>query len=117
MTAIGDGNRTGRLELKGAPLPAGRKRSVWASGVAQCPGTDGTSVGSFPPSTRETGFEKVSRIGASGLARAFGPGAARTTGRLARGNQVMRTGSPRVSHGRAAAATSTEPAAVFVGSV
>src|SRR4051794_30051625 len=113
MTAIGDGNRTVRLELKGAPLPAGRKRSVWASGVAQCPGTDGTIVGSFPPSTRETGFEKVSRSGASGSSRAFGPGAASTTGRRDRGNHVMRTGAPRVSHGRAAAATEAAPAAAL----
>src|SRR5262249_15905645 len=90
---------------------------VWSSPVLQLPLTEGTTVGSVPPSTRETGAEKVSLIGESGSARPCGPGDASTTGRSERGNQVTRTGTPSFSHGRAAAATMTEPAGVFVGSV
>ncbi len=117
MTASADGNRTVRPELNGAPLPLGRKRSVWSSGDVQCPGTGGVRVGSLPLKTCETGCEKVSRIGPSGSVCAPGPGEASTTGWLARGNQVTRTGAPSFSHGRAAAATANAPAAVFVGSV
>ena len=113
MTASADGNRTVRSELKGAPLPVGRKRSVWSSGDVQRPGTGGVRVGSLSPSTCETGCEKVSRIGASGSVCAPGPGEASTTGWSARGNQVTRTGAPSVSHGRAAAATANAPAAVL----
>src|SRR6185437_9697675 len=85
------------------------------SGVDHRPGTVGTSVGRRLPSTCVTGAEKVSVIGASGLVRTFGPGEASTTGRLALGNHVTRTGSPSVSHGRAAAAIVTDPAAPRVG--
>ena len=90
---------------------------MWSSTARHRPAAAGTSVGCLPPNRRETGSEKVSLIGASGFARIFGPGETSTTGRIERGNQVSRTGAPSRSHGRTAAASATEPAAVFVGSV
>src|SRR5262245_24889857 len=104
-------------ELNGAPLPDGRKTSVWLSIVVQSPFTEGTRVGSAPPNTRATGAEKVSLIGESGSTRPARPAEASTTGRSDLGNQVTRTGTPRLSHGRAAVLTTSEPAGAFVGSV
>src|SRR5581483_5317067 len=116
-TTTGVGNRTVRLESNGAPLPDGRKTSVWLSTCSQRPGTDGTSAGFFPSSTCDNGSENVSLIGASGLVRASGPGDDSTTGRSAGGNHVTRTGAPSVSHGRAAVASRSDPATDLVGSV
>src|SRR5262245_3716085 len=113
----GNGKRTVSPELNGAPAPDGRNTIVWSSIVVQPPFTEGATVGAVPRSTRETGAEKVSLIGASGSTRRPGPGDASTTGRFDRGNQVTRTGTPSLSHDRAAAATTSDPARVFVGSI
>src|SRR5262245_8605450 len=116
-TRSADGKPTLRSELNGAPAPDGRKTSVWLSVVVQSPGTEGTTVGSAVPRTRETGSEKVSLIGERGSARPFGPVDTSTTGRSALGNQVTRTGTPSLSHCRAADLTTSEPVGVLVGSV
>ena len=71
----------------------------------------------MPASTRATGAEKVNLIGVSGPMCAVGLGETSTTGRRDFGNQVTPTRGPSLSHGRAAAASATEPAAVLVGSV
>ena len=64
-------------------------------GSSSAPARGGVRVGSLPPSTCETGCEKVSRIGASGSACACGPGRGQHDRWPARGNQVTRTGAPR----------------------
>src|SRR5579862_2905384 len=111
------GRRTVRLESNCRPLPDGRKMSVWSSAVVQCPAFEGTRVGSLPASTRATGAEKVNLIVVSGPSCAVGLGETSTTGRRDFGNQVTPTRGPSLSHGRAAAASATEPAEVLAGSV
>src|SRR5262249_49761994 len=105
------GSATRRWESKPAPKPEGRKTSVWVSVWRQLPGTRGESVGCSEPSASATGFEKVSVIGVAGATCAPGAGLLTATGSGAGGTQLAATGAPRRSRGRAAAATSTEPAA------
>src|SRR5262245_24464411 len=100
VTSSAEGKRTLISELNGAPLPDGRKTSVWLSIVVQSPFTEGTTVGSAPPNTRATGAEKVSLIGESGSARPLRRADASTTGRSDLGNQVNgrgRRASPTVA--------------------
>ena len=77
----------------------------------QRPRVRGDSFGRAEPSTAASGLENVSRIEAAAASRAPGNGLLTSTGERAGGNQLTTTGAPSRSHERAAAATSTEPAA------
>src|SRR5207253_4668874 len=110
-TATARGSRTRRSVAKPAPKPEGTKTSVWLSACCQWPRVRGDSFGRAEPSTTAIGLENVSRIGAAGLSGAPGAGLLTSTGERAGGNQLTATGGPSRSHERAAAATSTEPAA------
>ena len=105
-----------RFEAKRAPKPDGVKRSVWSSVWRQRPLTWGEIVGGASPSALSTGTEKVSRIGEAGASCPPGFGWTTATGTGAGGNQLIETGAPSRSHGRAAAATTTLPVAERRGS-
>ena len=58
----------------GAPKPDGWKTIVCELRWLQCPGVYGDSAGWCPPSTSETGLEKVSTIAPAGVILLDGEG-------------------------------------------
>ena len=112
VTATARGSRAWILVSKPAPKPVGVKTSVCESVVAQRPGIAGSSVGRAEPIADETVSEKVRRRRPAGDTSPPGAGFVTATAPAVRGNHVTGWAAPRVSHGRAAARTRSEPAAL-----